>query len=554
MGDFTAARETVGAALRSGRIGTPVAVRIVAHQSADHGSLERAAAAALAAATRWLDSPLERLTALGDVRSGQISVLAQYAGGQTALVSAGSRGVGQPVVEILVTGNRGVLSWEGQQPAVVDNQQGEPSELSDEAARLLERIRQAQRSQSTVAASRATKASRWAPKPRPLKPPYGVLLVAGDHTHQPAYAAGLAADPRAKLIGLCDEGDVAPRRRELNAALAERMRIPVLADLGKALARDDVHVVSICAEPRRRGRIIVRAAQAGKHLYLDKPLAGSLADADRIVAAVERARVVSQMWSLVRTPAAIRCRELVQSGQLGELAAVHLDLTFAKGPAGTARLGTPRRETEVPDVYELPDSKRELSNVGVYPLVMLLWLTGRGVRRVRATTGNYFFAEHQRNDMEDFGQMLLELDAGIVATISAGRTGWKSHPAGGLNRVCLVGSRQAAVVDAHRPRAAAWADAEPWSAPKRDPDDPMGMWGGPKDETYAPRPKLAWSTPPAAAGTPNDFTHFLDCVEDGRQSDVSASLAARATEVLLAAYRSASTGQTIPLPLPRKPT
>jgi len=64
----------------------------------------------------------------------------------------------------------------------------------------------------------------------------------------------------------------------------------------------------------------------------------------------------------------------------------------------------------VPDRFELADSKRELSNVGVYPLVQLLSLVGRNVRRVTATTGNYFFAEHQRNNMEDFGQMLLELE------------------------------------------------------------------------------------------------------------------------------------------------
>jgi predicted dehydrogenase len=334
--------------------------------------------------------------------------------------------------------------------------------------------------------------------------------------------------------------------------MARRLGIPLLDDLDAALARDDVHVVSICAEPQRRGPIIVRAAQAGKHLYLDKPLAATIGEADAIVAACRTSGVVSHMWSMVRAPVAATCRELAESGRLGELVAVHCDMTFAKGPAATAALGKPRRETAAPQVYELVDSKRELTNVGVYPLVMLLWLTGRGVRRVRATSGNYFFREHQANDMEDFGQILLEMDGGLVATVSAGRTGWRSHPAGGLNRVCLVGTKDAAVVDADWPRVAVWADVDAWTAPERDPEDPMGMWGGPKPQRYAARPKTAWFAPPSAA--PADAAYFLDCIERGRASDVSAALAAHATEALLAAYQSAADGRMVELPLARKST
>jgi predicted dehydrogenase len=155
--------------------------------------------------------------------------------------------------------------------------------------------------------------------------------------------------------------------------------------------------------------------------------------------------------------------------------------------------------------------------------------------------------------MEDFGQMLLELEGPLTATISAGRTGWRSHPAGGLNRVYLVGTKETAVIDAHRPRVAIWADVESWSAPERDPEDPMGMWGGPKAAQYTAEPKQAWITPPEN-GRPTDTEYFLDCIEQGRESDVSAKLAAGATEVLLAAYESAAKGRTVQLPLPRNAT
>jgi predicted dehydrogenase len=385
---------------------------------------------------------------------------------------------------------------------------------------------------------------------RPAAPPYGVLLVAGDFTHQPNYAEAFRADRRCRLIGLTDADDVPARRRGLNEQFARRLKIPLLPDLDAALRREDVQVVSICAEPERRGPIIVRAAQAGKHLFLDKPLAGSLEEADAVLAAIGEARVISQMFSLVHTGHAERVREAVRADLTGELITVHQDLCFAKGHAGSAALGRPRPEAPTPRHYERADSKRELTNVGVYSLVQLLWLTGRRVRRIRATTGNYFFREHQQNDMEDFGQILMELEGGLVATISAGRTGWRSHPAAGLNRTCLIGRRDAAVFDADRPRVDVWADVEPWTAPRRDPEDPMGMWATPRPPEFTPRPKQAWiAQAPLRAN--DDIKRFLDCIETGRASDTPAALAAEATEVLLAAYRSAATGAVATLPLPR---
>ena len=96
MEDSIVAFATVANALSTGQIGTPVAVRVVSHLSADHGPLERAAVRTLEAASTWLKSRLDQLSAFGSVEAGQISALSRFAGGQTALVSVGSRGVGQP--------------------------------------------------------------------------------------------------------------------------------------------------------------------------------------------------------------------------------------------------------------------------------------------------------------------------------------------------------------------------------------------------------------------------------------------------------------------------
>jgi predicted dehydrogenase len=377
---------------------------------------------------------------------------------------------------------------------------------------------------------------------------YGILLVSGSRTHQEDYAVAFAADRRARIIAVSDEPDVDAERRQLNERLAAEFGVPYLADLGEALQRKDVRVVSICAPPERRGRIIVRCAAAGKHLYLDKPLAPTLADADAIVAAVRKAGVRSQMFSFITQPWARQAKQALSDGRLGKLVAIHADAFFAKGYTGTAKLGSRRQEEDPPARHQLVEAKRELDNVGVYPLTLVRWLTGRKFQSVFAVTANYFFGEHQRHNVEDFGVLSGTLDDGTAVTIAAGRCGWTSHPAGGVNRLLIVGTERTAVFGAYQPRLEVYTDERPWSPPAINAADPMGFWRSTQDEVYL-RPKRTWV--PVAEAETSDAGYFLDCLDANRDSELSVAEAALATEVLLAAYRSAARGEVVHLPLPR---
>ena len=553
MSVFAQACESIRTAIETGQIGVPVAVRAVVHLGADPGQIEAVLGTALAEVATWLDRPLDSIMAQGDVSDGQVSTFARFGEGRMALVSAGLRGAGSPLMELLVFGNRGVLSWEPGSATGSDDAEVVGSPEADRLRQLLQQSLERGEpvggdgsSRGRVRLQKLQHVNLTSPAaPRgPRKPPFGVLLVAGDYTHQPAYARDLAADPRCRLIGLADEAGMPPRRQALNEQFSKRMNIPLLPDLEAALQRPDVHIVSLCAEPYRRGPIAVAAARAGKHLYFDKPLAASLAAADDMVGAIRQAGVVGHMMTMVLNEPAQTARQIVNSGRLGELRAIHCDVSFAKGQAGTADLSQPRQETARPERYELADSKREMSNIGVYPLAMLHWLLGRRVNRVMAATGNFFFAEHQANDMEDFGQMLLEFDGGVTASVTAGRAGWRSHPGFGVHRVCLIGSKSTAVVDSSRPRVEVWADVAPFTTPDRDPDDPMGMWEALPDNAYQPRPKQSWIK---AGNTNSDARYFIDCIEQGRASEIPADIGAASTEALLAAYHSAASGQLVEL-------
>jgi predicted dehydrogenase len=136
----------------------------------------------------------------------------------------------------------------------------------------------------------------------------------------------------------------------------------------------------------------------------------------------------------------------------------------------------------------------------------------------------------------------------VCVTIAAGRYGWMSHPAGGINRMALVGSERTLVLDAYRPRLEIYADETPWTPPNVNPADPMAFWQSTQDEVHV-RPKRTWL--PMGPAAKSDAAYFLDCLDAGQDSEVNAAEAALSTEVLLAAYLSAARNQLVTLPLPR---
>jgi hypothetical protein len=115
MDSFRRLGEAVAAAQK--QIGRAVALRAFFELSADHGRLLPVVEAALAAAEQWFGSTPARVYALGGARHGEVTVLAEYAGGQTALVSAGVLRDPLPRADVLLIGNHGALRF--QEPAAL---------------------------------------------------------------------------------------------------------------------------------------------------------------------------------------------------------------------------------------------------------------------------------------------------------------------------------------------------------------------------------------------------------------------------------------------------
>ncbi|MBO4209184.1 Gfo/Idh/MocA family oxidoreductase [Micromonospora echinofusca] len=113
-------------------------------------------------------------------------------------------------------------------------------------------------------------------------------LFGTGHWAAQTHAAALDAHPQAQLAGVWGRDPAKAR------ALAQRHGVPAFDDVDALL--DAVDAVAVALPPDVQADIAVRAATAGRHLLLDKPLALATADADRVVTAAAQAGVASVVF------------------------------------------------------------------------------------------------------------------------------------------------------------------------------------------------------------------------------------------------------------------
>lgn len=286
-------------------------------------------------------------------------------------------------------------------------------------------------------------------------------------------ARGMAVHPRFELVVVADDPHVPDWEHQRNQQLADAFQIPYVRDVELALREFGVQVAIVSPAAERHCDLSIRAAQAGKHVVQDKPLATRRTDADRLVAAIQQAGVRFLMWNRNGLPAVRHARELVAAGQIGRPYAVHLDFYFAKDagpPKGTRPTGYPPLDWQAHQIAAHVDGSDgglgtepmgELAIEGIYPLAYLRMLTGAEVRRVFCRSTAHFHQVHADNGVEDLASVTLELEGGLIASLAIGRIGAASHPSGGEIKLHVLGSRGGLVVNESRPEVGIYYRNQP---------------------------------------------------------------------------------------------
>lgn len=211
-------------------------------------------------------------------------------------------------------------------------------------------------------------------------------LFGTGHWAAKTHAAALDAHPRAELAGVWGRDPAKAR------ALAERHGVPVFDEVDALLG--EVDAIAVALPPDVQADIAVRAATAGRHLLLDKPLALTTADADRVVAAAQRSGVASVVFFTSRfrpNVAGFLAATAAAGGWQGARVTMFASIFQPDGPYG----GSPWRQ-----------EKGGLWDIGPHALSVLLPVLGR-VTRVAAMDGP-----------RDTVHLLLDHDGGATSTVS----------------------------------------------------------------------------------------------------------------------------------------
>jgi len=336
----------------------------------------------------------------------------------------------------------------------------------------------------------------------------------------PFHARAVADLPNARLVAVADTVAEQARLR------GEEFGVDHHADVDALLARPDVDVVSVCVPSGLHAEIGIRAAAAGKHVVVEKPIEVTLEAADRLIAACHDHGVALTVIFQNRFGAAVqRLRGLIDGGRLGRLISGDAVVKWYRSQAyydSGAWRGT----------WAL-DGGGALMNQGVHYTDLLQWMMGP-VDRVFARCET---AAHEGMETEDLAVALLRFSSGAVGVLQASTA---IYP-GLAERLEVTGTGGTVIVESGRLRA----------CELKDEKGETSAYGAKLDGDSRPADNGPASDPAAIshAGHRAQIADLLDAIECGRPPVITGEEARKALELILAVYRSAREGREVSLPL-----
>lgn len=127
--------------------------------------------------------------------------------------------------------------------------------------------------------------------------------------------------PEAQLVGISDEHP--ERMREAQRTFGISLDC-VFTDYRACMEKTKPDLVILCPAAARHGEWTTKIAEYGVHILVEKPFAGSLAEADAMVAAQARAgKILAINWPSRWLPAYVTTKRLIDEGRIGEVTNVH---------------------------------------------------------------------------------------------------------------------------------------------------------------------------------------------------------------------------------------
>jgi len=142
-----------------------------------------------------------------------------------------------------------------------------------------------------------------------------------DHFHMGDLLRQTVECPQAELVGICDEF---PERMAAAKAAFGLSTDQVFTDYRQCLEKTKPDLVILCPAASAHGEWVAKVAPFGVHLLIEKPFAGSLAEADGMIAAMAGSgKELIVNWPLVWDAGQQTAHRLIQEGLIGEVRSFH---------------------------------------------------------------------------------------------------------------------------------------------------------------------------------------------------------------------------------------
>nr|MDO8135756.1 Gfo/Idh/MocA family oxidoreductase [Candidatus Njordarchaeum guaymaensis] len=287
-------------------------------------------------------------------------------------------------------------------------------------------------------------------------------------------------------------------------------------DYKMMLEQKDIDAVSICLPHFLHANVTEAAAQAGKHVLCEKPMATTLRDCDRMIKAARKAGIKLMIAENHRwTPAHIVMKEALDQGKIGNviLARTYEVVDERTNLANrTLWKGTPDRA-----------GGGSLMDQGVHKAAMLRWFCG-DVRSVYCWTSQQMIKLPDK--AEDTAMMFLKFENGAVADLFL-----SFAPISYFNNAFELYGTHGTILEDHS-----------WTDPVRIFSTKIGKdsyrWIIPKVE-HQPHPgyyKISFRL---------EVNHFVDCILEDKRPELSGEDGKAAVEVALLGYQSAKMGREV---------
>lgn len=232
-----------------------------------------------------------------------------------------------------------------------------------------------------------------------------VALVGCAHIHTPGFVKRLQARTDVTVTKVWDH-DTARA-----AKWAQELKVASVADVAQIWSDPAIGAVIICSETDRHEPLVLAAATAQKHLFVEKPLGMGAADAGKMAAAITQAGVFFQTGYFQRgNPVHLFLREQIQQGHFGKITRIRHSNCHSGSLGGWF-------DTDWLWMTDLAQAGvGAFGDLGTHSLDILLWLMG-DVTRVTASLG---VATGRYGACDEYGEGLIEFANGVVGTLAAG--------------------------------------------------------------------------------------------------------------------------------------